>query len=61
MDKFIIGNVLDSHAKRSLSSPEALTVAQLREELANRNLSTKGKKPELVARLTTAVGTQTKV
>ena len=61
MDKLIIANVLESHTKRSLSSPEALMVAQLREELANRELSTEGKKPELVARLTVAVGTKTKV
>ncbi len=60
MDNFVIANVLDNQAKRHLTTPEALTVPQLRDELASRGLSTKGKKPELVARLTLAAGSNTK-
>lgn len=42
-------------------SIESLSVQQLRDELTNRQLSKKGKKPELVARLKDAVGNNTKV
>ena len=38
-----------------MTDPASLKVVELRAELSNRNLSTKGKKNELVARLTEAM------
>lgn len=56
-----IHRILDNKKDRHYVSIESLSVLQLRDELTNRNLSKKGKKPELVARLKDAVGNNTKV
>lgn len=53
--------MLDNKKDRHYVSIESLSVQQLRDELTNRQLSKKGKKPELVARLKDAVGNNTKV
>lgn len=54
-----IHRILDNKKDRHYVSIESLSVLQLRDELTNRNLSKKGKKPELVARLKDAVGNNT--
>lgn len=56
-----IHRILDNKKDRHYVSIESLSVLQLRDELTNRNLSKKGKKPELVARLKDAVGNNTKL
>lgn len=56
-----IHHILDNKKDRHYVSIESLSVQQLRDELTNRQLSKKGKKPELVARLKDAVGNNTKV
>ena len=49
-------NVLERREDRHLVTPGALTVDQLKDELAQRGLPIKGKKAVLVARLTEAIG-----
>jgi len=49
-------NILDNKKDKHLVNVESLSVNQLKNELAQRGLSNKGKKGELVARLTEAVG-----
>nr|XP_011426297.2 uncharacterized protein LOC105327491 [Crassostrea gigas] len=56
-----IHHILDNKKDRHYVSIESLSVQQLRDELTNRQLSKKGKKPELVARLKDAVGNNTKM
>ncbi len=61
MDNFRICNVLDNKEDRHITNAEGLTMAQLKEELQNRDLSTKGKKADLVARLRAVTGPNGKV
>lgn len=42
-------------------SIESLTISQLKDELASRNLEKKGKKCDLVSRLKQAIGNNTKI
>ena len=56
-----IHNILDNQKDRHYVSIESLSVNQLKDELNNRHLSKKGKKPDLVARLKDAIGNNTKV
>ena len=56
-----LSNVLEERADRHFVTVDALSVAQLRDELEERGLSKKGKKTKLVARLKEAVGQGQKV
>ncbi|XP_062619871.1 uncharacterized protein LOC134281418 [Saccostrea cucullata] len=56
-----IHHILDNKKDRHYVSIESLSVNQLKDELNNRHLSKKGKKPALVARLKDAVGNNTKL
>ena len=56
-----ISNVLEERADRHFVTVDALSMAQIREELEERGLSRRGKKAELVARLKEALGQGQKV
>ena len=56
LTSFNVVAVLNNQADRHMTSIENLTVAELRDELDQRKLSTKGKKMDLLVRLKETLG-----
>lgn len=61
IEQLQLHNVLENRNDRRYVSIESLTISQLKDELASRNLEKKGKKCDLVSRLKQAIGNNTKV
>ena len=58
---FDVTAVLQNQADRRMTNVENLTVAELKDELQQRNLPIKGKKPDLIVRLKQVIGNNTQV
>lgn len=61
IEQLQLHNVLENRNDRRYVSIESLTISQLKNELASRNLEKNGKKCDLVSRLKQAIGNNTKV
>ena len=61
LERIKIGNILEEEFDKRLTDIGHLTVVQLREECAIRNLRSKGNKSELCERLYQVIGQNTKV